>query len=221
MVTRRAFSLFILGFFALWTLAWLKHQLLVVGWHWWSADNHPVELIYWAIMKCVIWVVYPALWWWKRVPNIRDFIGLAPSSIKSGYQWGSLTTLIWVGAALAAMPLLGQSFGWPDHWASYVYAATLTPIMEEILFRGFIISGFLALKIDGKIANLMTTILFLLIHGVGWAFQGVFLQHITSTAVVSIALLSILAGFIRIHSGSLRASMLLHIGNNGLAGLIP
>ena len=90
---------------------------------------------------------------------------------------------------------------------------------EEIMFRGFILSGLLAIGMKGKMTNVVTTVLFVLIHCVGWSFQGVLMHNLASTAWLSIALVSLIAGFIRIHSGSLRASILLHMGNNAFAGL--
>lgn len=211
---------FITGFFALWTVAWLIHQPLVFGFRWWSADNAGINLAYWATMKFLVWVVYPWAYWLRRVPSIRDFIGLVPTTIKHGYKWGVVATVVWVALLFLVNLITHKPFTGIATPMTYIYVVTLTPIFEEIMFRGFILSGLLALKIDGKIVNLITTVLFLLVHCLGWAFQGVLLHNLASTTWISIALFSLIAGYVRIHSGSLRASILLHMGNNAYAGLL-
>jgi len=220
MVNRKELIIFIVSFFALWTGAWLLHQLFVWQLHWWSSTQSGVELVYWVTMKFLVWIVYPVLFWRRKVSSIRDHIGLAPTTIKRGYKWGSVATVVWVGLLLAINLITKKSFIGVDNWATYIYVITLTPIMEEIMFRGFIMSGLLAAGMKGKLTNVLTTALFLLVHCLGWAFQGVLLHNLTSTVWISIALFSLVAGFIRIHSGSLRASILLHIGNNAWAGLL-
>ncbi len=170
-------------------------------------------------MKAVVWLVYPLLFWRKRISNIRDFIGFGSSTSKKGYQWGSVATAIWVILSLGIIAVARQHFIGVDSWSRYLYIITLTPFFEEAMFRGFIVSGMLSLKVDGKIVNVLTTLLFLAVHIIGWAFQGVLIANLGSTAWLSIVLFSLVAGFIRIHSGSLRSSILLHMGNNALAGL--
>lgn len=218
-MSRRALAMFICFFFALWTSAWLLHQLFVITLEWWSADQGGVEVAYWALMKALVWVVFPWIYWRKKVSNVRDFIGLSPTTMKRGYRWGSITAVVVVGASFLVTLVTHKTFVGVENWPTYVYVITLTPIFEEIMFRGFILSGLLTIGMKGKLTNVVTTVLFLLVHCLGWAFQGVFLHNITSTIWISIALVSLIAGFIRIHSGSLRASILLHIGNNAFAGL--
>lgn len=128
--------------------------------------------------------------------------------------------IIWVVILLLSIIIRHQQFIGVSDWPVFIYTILLTPIFEEITFRGFIVSGLLALKVEGKKTNLITTLLFVLIHMVGWSFQGVLMAHLTSTAWLSIVVVSLIAGFLRIHSGSLRASILLHIGNNAIAGLL-
>lgn len=219
-MTRRAFILFIISFFLLWTVAWLLHQLLVLRLGVWSVGSTGIDTVYWVSMKFLVWVIYPWLFWQKRIPNIRDHIGLSPTTIKRGYRWGSVAMIIWVVILLLSIIIRHQQFIGVSDWPVFIYTILLTPIFEEITFRGFIVSGLLALKVEGKKTNLITTLLFVLIHMVGWSFQGVLMAHLTSTAWLSIVVVSLIAGFLRIHSGSLRASILLHIGNNAIAGLL-
>ncbi len=219
-MTRRSFVIFIFSFFVLWTGTWLLHQLLVLHFGLWDASQSGRDTVYWASMKFVVWVLFPWLYWRKRISNIRDFIGLSPSTIKRGYRWGSVATVVWVILILSSIVIRHQHFTGVSNWPAFIYTILLTPIVEEIMFRGFIISGLLVLKVEEKRANVITTLLFVLIHVVGWSFQGVLVANLTSTAWLSIALVSMIAGFIRIHSGSLRASILLHIGNNTIAGFL-
>ncbi len=249
-MSRRLLITFIISFFFLWTSAWLLHQLFVITFGWWSTNQSVVEVAYWESMKALVWVVYPWIFWRKRLSvisvldrspgqapagiqsvrsdldsgpptgmTIRDFIGLSPTTMKRGYKWGSAATIVVVGASILSTFVIHKHFIGVDNWATYIYVITLTPIFEEIMFRGFILSGLLAIGMKGKMTNVVTTVLFVLIHCVGWSFQGVLMHNLASTAWLSIALVSLIAGFIRIHSGSLRASILLHMGNNAFAGL--
>lgn len=215
-MSRCSLIIFIIGIFLLWVAAWLLHQ----SWLGFLNRQTGYELTYWATMKALVWVVYPWLYWRKKLPNLRDFIGLSPTTMQRGYRWGSIATVIWLVGLLLVNLLTKKEFVGVDTWATYIYVITLTPIFEEIMFRGFILSGLQKLGMEGKRANVVTTVLFILIHCVGWAFQGVLVHTLGSTVWISIALVSLVAGFIRIHSGSLRASILLHMGNNAFAGLL-
>ena len=219
-VTKKNLATFILGFFTLWLFAWILHQAMVFGMHWWGSSQSNIELGYWLSMKFLVWLVYPYYYWHTHVPRIWDFIGLSKTTAKRGYQWGSIAVVIWIALSWVMVLLKHQHFASTFTWPMYVYVALLTPIMEEVVFRGYIIAGLLACKVEGKIANLITTGLFLLVHILGWSFQGVLWANLSSTAWISITLFSLVAGFIRIHSGSLRSSILLHIGNNAFGGFV-
>ncbi len=198
-MTARRFSLFLAGFFALWTVAWLKHNLLVETFGWWSAGNHGAELAYWAAAKFVVWVVYPWLFWRRHVTDFLAFTGLDRTTLAAGYRWGGVAAVIWAIASIViGTHLQGMHVRLPTITSTFVYVITLTPIFEEIFFRGFVVSGFLALRVEGKIANVLTTILFLLVHVVGWSFQHTLQANIHSGVWVGIVVVSLVAGFIRI-----------------------
>lgn len=218
-MSRQRLTLFILGFFALWTLAWLMHNALV-GWGCWSTEDHSLELAYWGAAKFLVWVIYPWLYWRRRIPDLVTFIGLSRSTLRRGYQWGISAAVVWTVLSFAAMPLLHQHLVAVSSWSTYIYVLIFTPIFEEIFFRGFLLSAWQAVGLEGKLANVITSLLFLLIHILGWSFQHAVASNLLSTSWIGIFVLSMVAGFLRIHARSLRSPLLLHMANNALAGFL-
>lgn len=219
-MNRRIWILFVLSFFALWSAAWLLHTFLVQLVHLWSSGQIGRDTIYWLLMKILVWVVWPMIFFRGRIQQQKHFLGLAKAYVKRGIRWGLVAAVIWASLSLLAMPLFGQHVAWPNVWWIAGYAAVVTPFFEEILFRGYVLTGLQSTGVDGRPANVITSLLFVLIHFLGWGFQGVFLHNIHSTIWISIFMLSMVLGFIRIHSKSLWSSVILHTVNNALAAFL-
>lgn len=110
--------------------------------------------------------------------------------------------------------ILGYSIGlppaaFPTDWSSAVLVmiglAVAAPICEEILFRGVLQRSFEAR--GAKFALVMTALLFIFYH---MRFQGLL-------ALLPVALL---LGYVLKCTGSLVATMLVHFGNNVIAGIM-
>lgn len=103
-----------------------------------------------------------------------------------------------------------QAFSWNSP-ADFAFLALWTilvgPICEEILFRGYALSGFRARYGGGK-AILLTAILFGLFHLDPWLFLPTFMM-------------GMLFGFLAVRTGTIYAPMLVHAANNllSIAGL--
>lgn len=91
----------------------------------------------------------------------------------------------------------------------------LSPIAEEILFRGFILNKFSENK-SFAVSNLLTSLLFVLIHLPHWIWANGFQGWIITTSV-SIFILSLFLGYLVKVTNSLYPSIIAHILNNFLA----
>jgi membrane protease YdiL (CAAX protease family) len=207
-------------FFALWTGAWLINLAVA---DWWGSSLG--GLAYWVVAKFLVWVVFPALFWGGRQVLTRAglahqaaFIGLRRDTVRQGLRLGLVATAIWIvlslavaapgGIRIAGVGLVG------------VYTFLVTPVFEEVLFRGYIQSALIAHGLRFWVVNVTGAGLFLLAHCLGWAFEGVLGSNLLSTYPLSIILLSLVLGYVRHRSDSLLASILLHVGNNAFSTIL-
>jgi membrane protease YdiL (CAAX protease family) len=203
---------FVAGFFGLWILAWLGHH---------QVDSmlrlsaHPnADTAYWLTAKTLVWLLYPVLYWRSDIASRRFSIGLERAALKRGLLWGAAAATVWIAWSTGLL-LLTNSHRTPgSDLVALSYVGLLTPIYEELVFRGYLQSALIANGYRIPHANYVVTVLFILVHYVGWAFQGALLTNGLSVYPLSIAVLSLLMGYIRQRSGSLAASITLHMANN-------
>ena len=87
----------------------------------------------------------------------------------------------------------------------------LTPVYEEILFRGFVLRGCLLWAPQQKvICSLLTSLLFAVIH----------MQYVHLQTLIALFLLSLLLCGARLISGGLKLPIFIHMLNN-LLGVLP
>jgi membrane protease YdiL (CAAX protease family) len=200
-------AVFFVGFLLLWAAAWLV--ALSLGWQ----DTTP----YWAGAKTVVWVVYPLLFWRAPLREQLEFIGLKRTTLRRGLVWGVAASAIWVALSLAVAPLRGQHFVPSPVTFTALYTFIITPICEEWLFRGYLQSSLVQLGRRFWVANVVTSLLFLVPHLLGWGFQGVLAANALSVYPLTIFVLSLVLGYVRQRSGSLVASVLVHASNNAFS----
>mgnify|MGYP001072849981 CR=1 FL=1 len=203
--------LFVVSFFLLWTLAWLLHNLLA-NTIWPSLTlSHNQALIYWAIMKILVWILFPAIYVRSvfRPESSKQFLRLG--NAKRGVAVGLIAGLVWIGLSYL---LQGRDSFHLAASATVLWTITGTPIAEEFTFRGVILSGLQKAGIRFWPANVITSVIFVLIHCLGWAFQGALTANLNPMLVGSILLLSLTAGWLRQRSNSLYSSVILHAMNN-------
>lgn len=150
-------------------------------------------------------------------------INLRPDFWRPGKLWPALAiyvpfVLVWVAFATGYLRLaevLGQrvepqlqllQFANGEmaddlFWQMVVLVAVLAPITEEILFRGYLF-GALSASLPMWATQLVTAVLFGLMHGIGHALP--------------IAVLSLLFGYLRQRYGSLWPSILAHVLHNSV-----
>ncbi|MDF2460777.1 MAG: exosortase E/protease, system [Candidatus Saccharibacteria bacterium] len=215
-VTQRRFIVFIIGFFGIWISSWLVHEGL-----WQMGLPMPVgtteNLVYWTVAKLLVWVVYPLLYWRAPLREQLKFIGVRRPG--PGMVWGVGATAAWLALSAVLMVMSGRYLGSDVNVPIFIYSVLLTPVFEEVMFRGYIQSALRAQNIRFAYVNMAAAGLFVLIHCVGWSFQGTLMNNLVSV-VPALFCLSLIFGYIRERSGSLLAPIILHIGNNGFASLL-
>lgn len=204
-IANRAIA-FVLALIIVWTLfLWLnifltaRFPALAAG---------PWHIVYYVSRKLLLWVV-PALWLihysgfgvWKII-GLNRFRQIALWGAGVGLILGAIVTTI---KTLTHQPLFQFTVAW-----SFVNAVLLSPIIEEIVFRGALMES-LKTRYSFIRANLITGILFLCIHMPGWFFQGRLGEKLMSpTGAIPIFALGLLFGYVAHKSKSVAASAVTH-----------
>lgn len=164
-----------------------------------------------ALVKSFIWIVPAWLY-------IKNYLGTNPINylkmnvnVKKGLFWGIvLSLLVGLYFALETYILNQQSFHFSLSFNDYLNGFIMAGIAEEIVFRGLILQ-----EINKRLAfwkaNVITALLFLVIHYPFWIYNESFLNFGTHIYVV---LLGLLFGFVYKKTGSLWSVVLLHAFHN-------
>lgn len=220
--TVRQIYAFLLMFLLLWTGAWLLHVAVTRSLRNTMVGGSVVgDTLFWVGMKLLVWVVFPYRYFRRRVRGTLDFIGLSRRHIGKGMRYGLAAATVWVAGSYATSLLSHQAVALSVRsWLILGYAAVFTPAVEELVFRGYVLSGLLANGVGFWKANLSTSLAFLLPHLVGWSFQGLVVREIQSTVALSVVVLSLYLGYIRTKSESLAGGYLVHLANNAFVNLL-
>ena len=89
-----------------------------------------------------------------------------------------------------------------NSWGVLLAIAVVTPIVEELVFRGAILEG-LRIRYSARTALIVSAVLFALVHGLPWAMVNAFL-------------LGLFFGWLMLKTGSLQLCILAHALYNGL-----
>lgn len=207
----RRVAVFVAGLFALWAAAWICRQALPVAW------SPSADLAYWATAKALVWGGFPVAFWWGRLPGGQlAFIGIRRDSVRAGLLLGAALAGGWVLISLGRAAVGGLTVTGAAPLTA-AYAIAMTPILEELVFRGYLQSALVARGTPFAVVNPLIAGLFLLMHVLGWAFQGVAAANLFSPYPISIVVLSLLLGYARQRSGALLASVVLHVANNAFS----
>ena len=212
-ITWPRLAILVMLFALLWIAAWIVHnQLVAPVLH--LVAGSVADTVYWIIAKFLVWVVFPFLYVAQPLWKQLAFMGLQPQYLRRGLLFGGATAAVWLLLSALRFFLTGQHFGLSMSAFIAFYTVILTPIFEEIMFRGYVQSTLTALKTPFVLADVITTALFLVPHCIGWSFQGVLAANLTFGGIGAIAIIGLLLGFVRYASNSLAGSMLLHMVNN-------
>lgn len=147
-------------------------------------------------------------------------------SLADGLAWARLprpvTTYVRTGVLLAiGSTLLAIAFNDPGHpnpmqelfsrredlWLLATFGILVAPLIEEIVFRGFLY-GALEHRHNSAVALAASTVVFAFLHGSQYGWQWAPLAVLVA---IGCAL-----GVVRMHTGSTKASTIVHAAYNGL-----
>lgn len=111
---------------------------------------------------------------------------------------------------LQGRPILPTEFS-----TSLLNVLIIAPIFEEILVRGALLTH-LRQSYSFAAANIITSVMFLILHVPGWYFMGVLVDNLTQPAggALSIFLCSLAFGYAAYRSDSVMGGILAHFLNN-------
>jgi uncharacterized protein len=167
------------------------------------------------VFKLLIWTV--PVFAYLKYENLAALSWLRLESVtRTGIKWAVIVSLVVIASQLAgkmvAGPLKFNLYFAMDKWIKGVILVGFT---EEILFRGFLlqkIAGYLSFSW----ANLVTSLLFLLIHFPGWLSQNSLppgpVEKMGMFAFIFI--FSIIQGRVYQKTGSLWTCIIIHSINN-------
>ena len=213
------FGVFTTVFFAAWTLRattlyGIDETIQSPAWR--AAYSNLVKLLLWVLPAAGF-----VRWIRKSVP--LEYLGL--SGFPNRHQWQRC--LIMTAAFLLVVSAFALSLGSKSFSIARVTSLplavgllsfVLSPFLEEILFRGFMLREFLSFW-PLAIANTFTSLLFVAVHVPFWLAHGGLTAAVWAN-LGGVFLFSLLAGWLSATSRSVYPATLAHIGNNLLAALL-
>ena len=198
---------------ALWTVAWIVHETVLVPRGWcvgsWNAG------LYWTAAKIAVWIG-PAIWLLRRAgenPVAATGLGTA-----QGLSRGLLIALAWLGIQALWSKVRGV---WPPPESIGGYGAAnayvIAPVFEEFVFRGFALRRLRARGASFWPAALATSVAFGLLHVPGWLFmKGV--STGTLSLIAPVVFIGVVLAAVSWRLRSLWACIAVHLANNAWNG---
>ena len=154
----------------------------------------------------------------KRGSVLKEYFDLRGYSWRTFWRWmGVLVVLLIVeGVALEAMgvkqtPSFMLNIEYPNTFSIYLLLFSvmfIAPLIEEVVFRGFLLKGFSKTFMGAEGAVALTSLLWAVMH----------LQYEFAYVAV-IFMIGLVFGYARIKTGSLFVPMTMHMVMNGIASL--
>lgn len=201
----KALLLYLLLFYLVWSLKelWLINYIHSFG----EITSAYLN----ALVKIFIWIV-PVWLYVKYYLNTKpmEYLNLNVNVMK-GILWGLvLSLLVGFRYVFEVYILNHQTFNFVLPLNSYLNAFLLAGITEEIVFRGLLLQE-ISKKLSFWKANVITSLLFLVIHYPIWIYKNDFFDLWTHFYVF---FLGLIFGFIYKKTGSLWSVIILHSFHN-------
>lgn len=165
-------------------------------------------------LRCLIWVV-PVFAYLALVDRVNPFTYLKlKDKWQRGVQVGLAVTLVNFLLMLARFGLPHPAFT-ALSWNTVLSTSLLIGVVEEIPYRGFMLQKFQE-RFPFWVANLLTSLLFVLIHLPGW----IALHVLRIDTVIFIFIFSLLMGLIFRYSTTLWSVVIAHSLNDLLSSVI-
>ncbi len=171
------------------------------------------SFLYWTTAKIIIWIL-PALWLLKLSGrSIQGVINLP--NWRGWLIWGGGIGLLlgltgFIPNYLQGNQVLPTQFSFP-----LLNVLVIAPAFEEFLMRGAIM-GNLQTTYTFFTANIITSLMFVVLHIPGWYFMGVLSATLTQPVggALSVFLVSLAFGYAAQRSHSVMGGVLAHFLNN-------
>ena len=201
------FLLIIITWIGAWHLKiWLESSfsLLAAGWG---------SFLYWTTAKVLIWIL-PAL---RLLRNSNTRLGSLFNfgNWKGWLRWGGGVGLLIALTGIIPNYLQGKPIFQTQFSVPLLNVLVIAPIFEEILMRGALLTN-LQKGYSFAAANLVTSLMFLVLHLPGWYFMGVLVENLTNPVggALSIFLCSLAFGYAAHRSNSVMGGILSLFLNN-------
>ncbi len=209
---RWAFPLFLVAFFAAWTLRATVFYTLDE-----RLDPRLARPLASLAIKALLWVL-PAIGYVRFVDGRNPAAALLLTTLPSRSMLPRVA--LWIAGYSAAVALSLASRPWRPvgEWPLVLLSVALSPLLEEILFRGLVL-GELSTRLGFALGNVATSALFVLVHMPYWlSYEGPGrgLPHV-SAAIFG---LSFFLGWVVRATGSLWPAVVLHVANNFINGIV-
>jgi membrane protease YdiL (CAAX protease family) len=200
----------VLAYYTLLILAWISAWLLYKQVNL-EAQSSFIQFVYWTIAKLIIWIlpiVVIIKFWLKQ--SLVEYLALR--EWKKGMKTGVIIGLVFIVLSLI-VDWFTRSFVLPEITIGFFSAVFLSPVLEEIVFRGYILGSLEKSGYGFWLSNFVAALTFLGIHLPGWYFKGA-LNLTRPLLIFSIFIIGLIAGFAKRRSGSIWASIVFHFINN-------
>jgi membrane protease YdiL (CAAX protease family) len=201
-------------FFLVWTLRATILYRIDAG-----IESEALRQLYSNVVKFAVWVV-PAFVYLVKVDgkNPFSYLKLSTPPVKATLPVAVVAIVLYFAVVLA-VSLLAQGKHLSLNFDGIaLWSTSVSSFSEEILFRGFILNQ-LRERASFRAANLVTALLFVLIHLPNWLWTRGFQPQLLSDCV-GIFVLACFLGYLLKKTDSLWACVAAHAANNFLASTI-
>ena len=218
MKSNRHLFTFLLGFYLVWIIraTWLYSAVDL------TIQTDTLKLVFSNSIKFALWV-FPALayviWHDRQNPAVTmkvttaiNWKGLAVAGAAGFFYFALVLGFEYLTAHHTLTLLFRSTAG--EVWAAAA-AIFVSPIIEELFFRGFVLPQF-ETRFGFWKANLLQSALFVLVHWPNWIWVNGFQGWILVTSV-SIFALGLFLGWVVKRTNSIWPAVALHFINNFLA----
>ncbi|HEU4388609.1 MAG TPA: type II CAAX endopeptidase family protein, partial [Blastocatellia bacterium] len=210
-------TLFIVIFFAVWAV-----RATVLFFIDEKIHSEYALFAYSNLIKFLLWVVPAALYirYVDKRPVMR-YLRLTTRPNGRALIYSILIAALYFAATIlfetlvSGRNLKSLTAATPVEWLRVLLVVSISPVSEEILFRGFVLSKLNEITGFWK-ANLVTAALFVFIHWPHWLWRNGFHRSMIQVSL-GIFVLALLLGYLVRLTGSLWPSIATHILNNFLS----
>jgi CAAX protease family protein len=218
-LTIPAFAVYVVAFFLVWSLRATVFIHIDEG-----IESAVWKSVYSNSIKFMVWVAPVFIVLGPLRVRALTYLKLTTPIDKPGLIIGTIVTLAWLGLVVMGESIIQHRTivdlltAGSAEWFVILAGIFLSPIWEEILFRGFFLN-----KLNESLgfwkSNFVAAFLFMLAHWPYWVSKFGFSGQVIKDSL-NVFLLGCLFGWLMKKTNSLWPSVGGHIANNFLSGLI-